>query len=646
MRPLAIALGLVAFVAFAIAARRFVRSRIVAWSLPPFAPGALTIAFTLGGFLSTMAPAGRLFERFDAGLAASAVAGLLALFATRTLELAPVPRAPARTVRWVVVVVVAFAALYGNLSLRYQMHDEHAVFGHKSMVEQFRRGVYPLYYPSSPDEEARYHYGFDILAGVLTRAFDLSSDRSIDLVCVLLALFMCWAAAGVAADSDALSSAPFAAVAIHLGAGLAFVLLAGVEGRHPRCLTQYHHPTCNVELFPTQLLNVFQHPVSLGVPLFLAAVLLLPRVAATKNVERPFSPAWLATAAATVATLGALAVGQFVYYALGGLAAMAALPVWRWKKSWARPALGLFAVLALSFVVAYAIGGMLAPNPSIDPNLVHVMKTPGFPPKEPVSGILWHHVVNLGIGFVLLPWFVIASLRDRRPAVGMLTAFAIGGIAVAHLFSYARSWDIVKFPSASSFALSMAFVIVVDRYLAAKTAWTARWARRFGAVLLCGTGALAGIFILFPLDGANRLYGLGTWQPNGLVTEAIDWFRAHDYDSADVIYAQSNVAMELSVAGGLSVVAEDTDLYYMGVKNEVLQRMRGLSRRAHSTLDRAALEELGVRYLVFSDEEVRNLGPAAQRALQSGEGFTKVASFDSPRPGGTRSIWRVDDSSK
>ena len=69
--------------------------------------------------------------------------------------------------------------------------------------------------------------------------------------------------------------APFAASAIHFGAGLAWLMLAGVPGRHPRCLVQYHHPSCSAELFPTPFLNVFQHPVSAGVPLFLLFVVLL-----------------------------------------------------------------------------------------------------------------------------------------------------------------------------------------------------------------------------------------------------------------------------------------------------------------------------------------------------------------------------------
>ena len=113
--------------------------------------------------------------------------------------------------------------------------------------------------------------------------------------------------------------------------------------------------------------------------------------------------------------LGALSVGQFVYYVLGGLAAIAAFPVARFRRPpYLRSPPSRFGLaLAASFGLAYAIGGMLAPNESIDPNLVVSLATPGFPPKEPLSGILWHHAVNLGVPFLLLPWFLIDG--DSHP---------------------------------------------------------------------------------------------------------------------------------------------------------------------------------------------------------------------------------------
>ena len=615
---------------------RAARAAAGPWSLPPF--GVATVAFGLAvsGFLVPTALVARLTGHLDPGLAAAALTGV----GLAALRLAPTPRAaaPAGT-RWAFAAVLAgLLAVYGYVAVEYQMHDEHAVFGHKSMVEQLRRGAYPPYYPSEPAEEARYHYGFDVMAGALARAYGLSSDAAIDLVCLLMVAFMAFGAAAVVADAGAVRSAPLAALAVHFGAGLGFVLLAGVAGRHPRCLVQYHHPTCAVELFPTQFLNVFQHPVSLGVPLLSLAVLLLPRMV-TADL-RGAGRAGLAAAA--LAGLAAASVGQFVYYALGSLAALAALPVWLWGRD-RRARVGaawLLAALVAAFGVAYLMGGMLAHNPSIDPELVARREVLGFPEKVPWTGILWHHAVNLGLGFVLVPVFAWAALRRRQPGVVMLLAFAVGGVTVAHLFVYTRSWDIVKFPSAAAYALSLLYVMVVDAALVARPApWT--WVRRAGATLLMGSGVLAAIYVVWPLQGDLRLYEPGRWQGDALVAETIAWWRGHAYRSKDVIYAQANVAKELSVFGGLSVVAEDADLYYMGVHQDELSAQRGASQRIRAAMDPAALEALGVRWVMFSNEELGNLGPRARAALQDPARFEVAATFPGEREARTRRIWRV-----
>ena len=554
------------------------------------------------------------------------------------------------------IVQITVVALYAYLSSQYQMHDEHAVFGHKSMVEQLRRNAYPLYYPSLPGEEARYHYGFDLLAGGLARAYGLSADAAIDLVTLLLVLFMGWAAAAVVADEGAERSSPLAVLAVHFGAGLAFVLLAGVDGRHPRCLTQYHHPSCQVELFPTQFLNVFQHPVAVGVPMFLVFVLLAPRLSGlqTRWMQRSdaeTAPQSVALALAAVIVLAGTAVGQFVYFALGTIAAMTVIIVsrestqrWPWRGG-----LILALVIGVGLGLAFLEGGMLAPNSSIDPRLVGLRSTLGFPKNTPLSGIFWHHIVNLGVGFAMLPLFAVVSLARRRPQVALLTSFAFGGILVAHLFSYARSWDIVKFPSAASFALSLLYVAVVDDQLRrwavdrlSPSGMAARWGRRFGAVLLMGTGVTAAAFVTFPLAGPLRLYDVGRWQGDGLVRQTIQWWRTHDYRSRDVIYAQSNVAKELSVFGGLSVVAQDADLYYMGVDQRVLSRQRAYSARLKRGLDLEALRALRIGWLMFSDEEIRNLGPAARAVLAKPPPWlTVAATFEGPTQDKRRRIWRV-----
>jgi hypothetical protein len=632
------------------ASRRVSRILVTELSLGPFAAGTLTATIALGVFLSVTALVAREMQDFDTGLYAAAIAG--ALFAAGAALLkAPrerdLTRADRATELAVLVVTVGMLALYAHLAFKYQMHDEFALFGHKSMVEQLRRGRYPVYFPPMPEYEARYHYGFDVLAGVFTRGFGVSSDVAIDFVTLLTVLLMCWAAAAIAFDAGAPRSAPMAVLAIHLGSGLAAVLLAGDPARHPRCLAQYHHPTCNMDLYPTQIMNVFQHPVSLGLPMFLALVILLPRIAGylADGEPRPWKRrAWWIAATVSVPSLAGLALSQLVFYGLACLGALAALPLYVFKnrKAWVVGPIALIVVLGLGWVLANALGGMLAEHPQVDTTLFARRAEIGFPAKNTLGGIALAHAANLGIGFLVLPVFAVMALTERRPQVLHLFAFACGGILVAQLYNYQRSWDIVKFPSASSFALSLLFVVVIDRELADRPfPWV--WVRRSAAGLLMASGITAAMFAAFPLPGKGmKLYDDTHREADPLVRKTIDWWRAHDYEDDQLIYAQKNIATQLAVYGGLSTVGSDTDFYYLGITMKELARREWTARKIKQSMDRTALDELGVKYVMLSDEEIKNLGVTAQQVVNGeGEMLELVFTADDPTPGKRRRIWRV-----
>lgn len=645
MHPVALIATTIALVAWVYGGRRVVLALTGPYRLGPLSREVVVGALVVAGLTVPVALVGRWTGSFDGGLVGSAVSGVAVVLGARG-RVAPVQAdnvAPDLR-RRVYVVTGLVLVIYAVISWSYQMHDEHALFGHKAIIEQLRFNEYPPHYPPLPHEEGRYHYGFDLLAGALARAYGLGSDWAIDLVSLGLVFLMSVAAAAVACEAGASRSAPFAAWAIHFGAGLAFVLLAGTEGRHPRCLVQYHHPTCGVELFPTQLLNVFQHPVAVGVPLFLVLVLLLPRLGgADDRAPGPMTARGLLLGGVCLLVLTACSMGQFVYYALGALAALSwfvvEYVVQRRSGRALSEATALVAVVGLSFVGAYAMGGMLADSPSIDRGLIVWRSTPGFPANEPVSGVLWHHVANLGVGFLSVPVLVVAAWRRRSAALTMLVLFALGGMTVPHLFNYVRSWDIVKFPSAASFALSMAYVIVIDsRWAHRPFPWS--FARRLSRLLLCGSGMLAAVYLLFPLRGELRLYDRSHWTGDPIVRQTIRWWRDNGYTRDQVIYAQSNIARELSVFGGLSVVAQDSDFYYLGIRRDILSQQERWVGAVRRRMDRKALDGLGVTWLMFSNEELNNLLPAARKALDRPERFERMATFPAPTSERVRSIWR------
>lgn len=659
MNGIALAATSIAALSLGFAARCATRLLAPMLDLRPLARGAIAAALGVSAFLVVTGLVARQFQSFDAGLAAAALAGVVLSLLTAHGSRQPATTEADRTLPRPVLIgfaaaVIFTTGLFALLSWRYQMHDEHAIFGHKSMVEELRRGVYPIYLPPLPGFEARYHYGFDVLAGALARAFMISSDRAIDLVSIGLVVFMGWGAAAIAIDHGAERSAPFAVIATQLGAGLASVLWAGSEDRHPRCLMQHDHPSCGTSLFPTQLLNLFQHPVALAIPLFFVLVLLTPRILSISVTGEPKRPEadrrgpWAASLALIV-VLPALALSQIVYFALGSLALLAVLPVWlirtenrvRGTRALCLTAARVIAVLVVSLLLARLLGGMLAPNETIEPDLIIRRTPPGFPPNTPLLGILWHHIANLGLGFLLLPVFAVAALVDRRPSLLLLFAFAAGGILAAHLYTYQRSWDIVKFPSASAFALSMLYTLVVDRRLCALSIpWTViAW---LGRALLISTGVVAAAFLTFSLIPEERPYEPSHITVDPVIGEVITWFLEHEYESEQMIYALPQAARELAVFGGLSVVAQDSDLLTQGVRPHFFDEQESLSSEIRRAMSPSALRALGVAWVVLSDEEIARLGPEAERRLRATDDTVELAAtFEGPSPGRRRRIWRV-----
>ncbi|MFO0723389.1 MAG: hypothetical protein U1E65_06390 [Myxococcota bacterium] len=621
-------------------------ARRVSAELPPFGVEALTLGAPVAMTLLVVPLVGRATHRFDAGLLALALVSALAFWGTRRLLPAQGPAVPARRRASVWLVTALVAGAYAFIAVRYQMHDEHPIFGHASMVEELRNGAFPPYLPPIPRLDVRYHYGFDLLSGALARGFGLSTDNAIDLVTVALVILMSFTAAAAVSALGAYRSAPFAAFAIHFGAGLAWLILAGVPGRHPRCLVQYHHPSCSAELFPTPFLNVFQHPVAVGVPLFLLFFTVFLAWAQASYRRRPLGYLLLLI-------LPALAMGQVVYFALGLLATSFALLISREAHLFRR----FLPIAGLGLLLAILSGGMFSPTPLNDSGLLVFLERPGFPSPS-AWAILRYNAINLGVGFLALPVLGLLALArgdpqaadpyrarslgspsfTRQLGLRIWVAFAVGGALAPQLMTYTRSWDIVKFPSAAAFILSLLWVATVDHALGLR-GW--RWLQRAGRVLLLGSGILAFIFVAFPLEQSLRLYDLGNSSADPGVKSVIEWFRAKGVVRSELILAQSNVASELAVYGGLSVVGSDYDLLTQGLRRSWLERQDQLAEKARASMDPVALEDLGVSWLVYSDEELNNLGAAAKEKLLLGESpYELAASLPQDRPERRRRIWR------
>lgn len=603
----------------------------------------LRLSFSVAGWLLAVALFGRFFGGLDAGLGAALILGGAWLWAGPKAEASVVARRWAREERGLLLHVLAAGAAVGGLAFLYQMHDEHALFGHKTMVEQLRRGVFPPELPPFPGEAAPYHYGFDCLAGSLARALGLSSDASIDGVTVVLCVWMSLSAAllaGRIAERLGLSvprrfsAMKLAAWGVHFGGGLAFVLLAG-PSHHVRCMVQYHHPSCGTSLFPTQLLNVYQHPVSLGLPLALSGMLWWARWPRRGGAE---AGRW---ALVTAIGLAAMSIAHAVYFAMAASAYFARF-VLAWLRWGDAPPSGTRRAVAGALVVGVglgvATGGLWAPHPAMASGLVRLRGGFGYP-SAPLSTWPLFYAANLGLPMAALLVGGGWCARQRRQAGPWMLSLALAGggaLLVPQLFAYARSWDIVKFPSAASYFGS---VLAAPLLFALPGPFLSRWGPRLGGFLLCGTGLCAWLFLARPLEGDRRLYDVSARRADPLVRQVIDWLWAHGYRPSEMVLAQSNVAAELARYGGIFVPGADTDLYYLGVAEEKIAAQRKMLRSWQRRLEPLSLYGAGVRWLVYSDEEQARLGAVARSRL--GGVFPEVAAFDDGAPGRRRRVFRV-----
>jgi hypothetical protein len=384
--------------------------------------------------------------------------------------------------------------------------------------------------------------------------------------------------------------------------------------------------TC-VDLIPTQLNNVFQHPVSAGLPLLLVLSFIAPKLLRSK----PSPPALLV--AASILVLGALSLAQVAYFGLGSLSILVSIPFCV-ERSKLLPVFVLAGgVLGAGLLLGVAMGGMLTRSDLIEPGLI------GLGPH--IHGVLRFMVESLGIGVLLLPLYARAALKSRSGVIVFLVVFATGGILAAVLLHYRASGDMRKFPAASAYALSLLYVLVVDHTLSgASPGW--RMLNHLGRTLLVLGGGVAAAALALPVpmksawDPYPSLRGAHAIAPE--IRAGVRWWLERGYGNRDLIYTAKEDVTDLA-RSGLSVAGEDWGLRTYGVKPSIFERQRTLMQEIESGMAERALVELGVRWIFLSDEEVSRLGPEAQRALREDPRIVVIGRFESDQPGKSRRIW-------
>lgn len=479
-------------------------------------PRCFAVALTFAVLAVLPAQLGRPFDSVVAGLVATALlcAPLALLGARRWLRGALVDARP--DIAFAVVFVVLLA-LGTWVELGACLWD--GALGHYGFSSSIARGVLPPEHPLFPGAPLRYHVGFDVLVALVVTG-GAPVGAAVHLVSIALLALSCLVLrdAGRALGAAGAAAACVPAVAL-LGYGPASACLAGgwAAPAFASCSALFPSGWVSAQSMPPSVMSsFFQHPQGLAMPIALALVLIACARLRTAG----------ANARVLVASLGLVLLSQcqIVFFACAGLAiGVVAVGEALLRRS---------AVDVLVRLLALGGAGALGVLSSLIAGGAGELRFGQGYFQEGAAMRALHHLALFGPTIAAVPLAVarIIHLRRARSTTSNVTrgadrdgggegakdesgvrialiVAATAGFVVANAFTYARSWDIVKFFAVGSF---FANVLLADLLIA--LAASPRPLRRMLAVAIAALSMAAASFWLLrhgPLNGVVApFYGL------------------------------------------------------------------------------------------------------------------------------------------
>jgi hypothetical protein len=330
-----------------------------------------------------------------------------------------------------VAFVVVFAAVFflgAWIEIGARLWD--GDFGHFGFSSGMARGVLPPEHPLFPGEPLRYHLGFDVLVALVVNS-GVPIGAAVHVVSIALLALVLFVARDVGRALGISGAWPAALVLLGY-APTSMCLAASWGSAADVCSAWFPSTWVSAQTMPpTVFSSFFQHPQGLAMPIALACMLLA--------LTRPSVARTVLCALALVA----LAHCQIAYFACTGLGIGVALLL-------VRPvyALPLLVAAVVAYVTSDIAGGA---------NELRFGR--GY------FGDDAHPLRYLGI-FGLTLFAPLLALRNSTPLVRALAVASIAGFVVASVFTYARSWDIVKFFAIGAFFGNVLLALVLALLLA------------------------------------------------------------------------------------------------------------------------------------------------------------------------------------
>jgi len=346
------------------------------------------------------------------------------------------------------IVALSATTLITLVIFRYAIYDEVRMQGHLPVVESILLGKFPPSYIAFPDIPYRYHYGFNLVAAVFSRAFHLPGYLGVDVAsllswyAILFSLILFLRKVGLPRPA--------------LGLALAFCTLSGglswwISRNDPGMGVVYQLPNWQ-QMFvmlrgihPHFVMYFFQHPMGLGLGIFLATLLAFHEWFISQRKILLFLGIFL---------LGSLSLAQVMLFATL-LAALGLVFFFRFFQKGVPPLENLWqgvAVALLAGAMALALGGFFQFSANMENQPLLLSWPPSYLRYEfwgashPLAwwqDLIWYFS-GFGIFLFFIPYGFYWGLRQSAWSFRLLAFFCLLCFLVPLFFRYPYSWDIIK----------------------------------------------------------------------------------------------------------------------------------------------------------------------------------------------------------
>ena len=344
------------------------------------------------------------------------------------------------------------------LTILLNIHDEIDFNQHHAIIAHLQNGAYPPRYLYEPSLLLRYHYGFDLAAAIVTGLLRIRVDQAIDFLTLAIwpVMFLLFWRLGE-----------------HFGgskAGLFVSLIVCFAGGWPQIGSACPRCSANgVDINPPFISYYFQHPWSLGVPIFCLVVLQRASLSLVRNKFLGM--------AALVSSLALLSLSEAVLF-VTTVIAFGLAELWNLVRSRRGQAAIVLLSLGMSLLMARWLGGffLIGPFPPVGAQFSAGLQVRDFAAPGAILGQIQWDLASFG-ALLILGSIGLFRVRCDKAFLTMLVALAL---VIVNVLRYQYTWDIVKFGTVGFIVLAIgAGVALSDLW-----GWGGNWGRRTGCVLI------------------------------------------------------------------------------------------------------------------------------------------------------------------